>query len=60
MVTTEANPLMSEIHNTKKRMPVILTPQNEQDWLNGKNYQDFAKCDLALNAVKVNEILTLF
>jgi putative SOS response-associated peptidase YedK len=60
MVTTEANPLMSEIHNTKKRMPVILTPQNEQDWLNGKNYQDFAKCNLALNAVKVNEILTLF
>ena len=34
MITTEANPLMAEIHNTKKRMPVILTPQNENDWLN--------------------------
>lgn len=60
MVTTEANKLMTEIHNTKKRMPIILTPQNEQDWLNGKNYKDFANCDLDLKAVKVNEILTLF
>jgi putative SOS response-associated peptidase YedK len=34
IVTTEANPFMAEIHNTKKRMPVILTPQNENDWLN--------------------------
>jgi putative SOS response-associated peptidase YedK len=60
MVTTEANKLMSEIHNTKKRMPIILTPQNEQDWLNGTNYKDFAKCDIELKAEKVNEILTLF
>jgi putative SOS response-associated peptidase YedK len=60
MVTTEANKLMSEIHNTKKRMPIILTPQNEQDWLNGKNYKDFAKCDIELKAQKVNEVLTLF
>jgi putative SOS response-associated peptidase YedK len=60
MVTTEANKLMSEIHNTKKRMPIILTPQNEQDWLSGKNYKDFANCDLDLKAVKINEILTLF
>ena len=41
-------------------MPIILTPQNEQDWLNGKNYKDFANCDLDLKAVKINEILTLF
>ena len=33
VVTTEANPLMARIHNTKQRMPVILTPEMEQTWL---------------------------
>jgi putative SOS response-associated peptidase YedK len=33
-LTTEANELMAEIHNTKKRMPVIVA--NENDWLNGQ------------------------
>lgn len=36
ILTTEANKLMSEIHNTKKRMPVILSPDNEINWLNGQ------------------------
>lgn len=31
--TTEANPLMAEIHNTKKRMPVIV--KNAMEWLQG-------------------------
>jgi putative SOS response-associated peptidase YedK len=35
ILTTEANELMSKIHNTKKRMPVILSQHNETDWLNG-------------------------
>lgn len=35
IITTEANELMSEIHNTKKRMPVILHPYAEKDWLCG-------------------------
>jgi len=34
ILTTEANALMSEIHNSKKRMPMILTPDIEKDWLN--------------------------
>lgn len=34
ILTTEANPLMAEIHNIKKRMPVMLSPENEHDWLN--------------------------
>lgn len=34
IVTTEANPLMAEIHNTKKRMPAILTAQAAAEWLN--------------------------
>lgn len=34
ILTTDANDLMAEIHNTKKRMPVIVA--NENDWLNGQ------------------------
>ncbi len=41
IITTQANELMSEIHNTKQRMPVILKKEDEQHWLNGENYQDF-------------------
>jgi putative SOS response-associated peptidase YedK len=33
IVTTEANPLMEMIHNTKKRMPVILSRKLERDWI---------------------------
>jgi putative SOS response-associated peptidase YedK len=36
VLTTAANELMSRIHNTKKRMPVIVSEENESDWLNGK------------------------
>lgn len=36
LLTMEANELMSRIHNSKKRMPVILSPGFESDWLNGK------------------------
>lgn len=36
ILTTEANELMSKIHNTKKRMPVILHPDQEAAWLNGQ------------------------
>lgn len=34
IITTEANELMSFIHNTKKRMPVILPQEKEMEWLN--------------------------
>lgn len=33
VITLEANTLMAEIHNTKKRMPAILTKEIEQLWL---------------------------
>ena len=33
ILTTVANPLMAKIHNTKKRMPVILTEEVENCWL---------------------------
>ena len=34
ILTTEANELMTEIHNTKKRMPVVLKQEEEELWLN--------------------------
>ena len=37
ILTTEANSLMAEIHNSKKRMPVILDSSAEEAWLLGKN-----------------------
>ena len=33
IITIDANPLMEYIHNTKKRMPVILPPEDEQKWI---------------------------
>jgi putative SOS response-associated peptidase YedK len=34
VLTTKANTLMTKIHNSKKRMPVISPRQYEKDWLN--------------------------
>lgn len=42
ILTTEANELMSEIHNTKKRMPVVLHHKDHGLWLEGKEVQNFA------------------
>jgi len=33
IVTTRANPLLEIIHNLKKRMPVILTDEDQKRWL---------------------------
>lgn len=34
ILTTEANPLMAKIHNSKKRMPLILPKEKEKIWIN--------------------------
>lgn len=34
VLTTKANKLMEQIHNNKKRMPVIMPKEFEKDWLN--------------------------
>lgn len=34
IITTEANELLSIIHNSKKRMPVIIRKGSERNWLN--------------------------
>ncbi len=33
VITTQANPLMAFVHNTKLRMPLIIPPELEQMWL---------------------------
>ena len=34
ILTTDANTLMAKIHNSKMRMPCILTREQEEDWVN--------------------------
>jgi putative SOS response-associated peptidase YedK len=61
IVTTQANAIMSEIHNTKKRMPIILKPDDENKWLNNEPIQNFAyPYEVHLIAEKSSNNLTLF
>lgn len=41
IVTTEANPLVAEIHR-KKRMPIILKKEDEKNWLMGEEIFKYA------------------
>ncbi len=36
IITSKANDFMAEIHNSKKRMPLILNANDEENWLNGE------------------------
>jgi putative SOS response-associated peptidase YedK len=42
ILTTEASPLLAEIHNHKKRMPVVLNREDETRWLQHEPIQNFA------------------
>ncbi|WP_029038719.1 SOS response-associated peptidase [Salinimicrobium xinjiangense] len=42
IITTQANELMSEIHNNKQRMPVILNAKDRRAWLEGASHDQFA------------------
>ena len=57
IVTTQANELMAQIHNTKHRMPVILPGRMQQEWLGERGIQDFAfpNHEAELIAVKLDE-----
>lgn len=37
VITTAANPLLAEIHNVKKRMPLIIPEDARYSWLNSQN-----------------------
>lgn len=65
IVTTQANELMAEIHNTKHRMPIVLHHNSEKQWLSNKNIEDFAFPNheselLAINLDAHSEPTTLF
>lgn len=61
IVTTEANPLMAEIHNIKKRMPVILKPEDEQKWLEHSSVDNFKfPYEVKLVAKKESDLYVLF
>lgn len=42
IVTTQANELMSEIHNSDHRMPVIIDPESRDEWLVGDSETAFS------------------
>lgn len=65
IITTQANELMTEIHNIKHRMPVVLYKSKEKEWLEESDIENFAfpthESDLvAINLDEGNEPLTLF
>ena len=54
IITTEANELMSKIHNNKKRMPVVLNKTGQQKWLSGSKVENFAfPYEVSLEAIPV-------
>ncbi len=54
ILTTQANELMTEIHNNKERMPVILHPQDRKAWLEGASHEKFAfPYEVQLKAQKI-------
>lgn len=52
IVTTDANELMVEIHNTKQRMPLVLSKQAREAWLSEVNYKVFTTLRLTQNLCK--------
>ncbi|MEP6260363.1 MAG: SOS response-associated peptidase [Gillisia sp.] len=54
IITTEANELMSKIHNNKQRMPVVLKQEDQNSWLSGAEVSKFAlPYEVALEAIAV-------
>jgi putative SOS response-associated peptidase YedK len=53
IVTTKAKGIMEEIHNAKKRMPIILNPEKEQKWLENADFSEFIELEVSLIAKKV-------
>lgn len=65
IVTSNANPLMSEIHNTKDRMPLVLSKEAEEAWLSERAVDNFAFPNynpdlIAVNLDSSSTQLTLF
>jgi putative SOS response-associated peptidase YedK len=59
VVTTKANPLMEQIHNKKKRMPVILRRENEGEWIRASLNKESAQVLLSPYDEKEMEAFTI-
>jgi putative SOS response-associated peptidase YedK len=58
ILTTEANTLMAEIHNSKKRMPVILSREEQRLWLDKLEPLEpyHARTEIELKAVPLYDL----
>ena len=54
IITTQANALVEQIHNTRKRMPVILPRENEKRWID--NNLDKKEIESMLRPYDANEM----
>lgn len=54
IVTTASNTLMTDIHNSKKRMPVVLKENEYQQWLEEPDYLQFSFPNHDVNLVFEN------
>ncbi len=52
-IGNENKELEEHEHNNKKRMPVILKPDREKDWLSGEEISSFSKDEIDLLATTV-------
>lgn len=55
IVTTAADTFMAEIHNTKKRMPIMLPPQAADQWLLGQDQLSFRDISIPLSATTIED-----
>jgi len=54
ILTTQANELMAEIHNSAKRMPVVLCPSEEKLWLSREPLKPYCnRSEVALIATPI-------
>lgn len=60
IITTEAQGLMREVHNSKLRMPLILSREDETNWLDGISPKDITVPVDSLNTQNINPQLELF
>jgi putative SOS response-associated peptidase YedK len=64
IITCEANELMAEIHNTKKRMPIILNDETGMEWISENPFTIVKNLLLpydsdAMNAHEINKSIIL-
>ena len=63
VITTDANKLIAKIHNTKKRMPIILKKKDESKWLEEINDKEikslfYSYDDTNLIAYPISKLIT--